>query len=396
MGLFDNVPSFSPDAILGLQQSFLEDERPNKINLIIGTYTHHSKKYGGLSCVKKAQAIMLEDEQNKSYLPIRGDRNFIEEMGRLIFNEEHLPNVAGVQALGGTGALHLSASLFAATELSGVVYIPEQTWGNHVRIFSQQGLQVLRYSYYNAKTKNIDFDKLIETIKGAPRQSLVLLQCCCHNPTGVDLSEAMWRELARVMVEKELIPCFDAAYLGFGNGIDIDKQPIHICIQEGLTIFVAACASKNFSLYGSRVGYFSVYSSSQKERSAIISFLEEKIRGEYSSPPRTGALVVATILGNPYLKEEWSTELGAIREKLHSLRMKFVQTMRGFAGHTFDFISTQKGFFGYPGFSEQQVEFLKDSLGVYTTAGGRFNLNGITEKNIEYIAESFVKAYELS
>lgn len=68
--------------------------------------------------------------------------------------------------------------------------------------------------------------------------------------------------------------------------------------------------------------------------------------------------------------------------------------MRNVAGHSFDFIASQKGFFGYPGFSKEQVLFLREELGIYTTAGGRFNLNGITDKNINRVTHGFAQAYE--
>ncbi|CRH48773.1 aromatic amino acid aminotransferase [Chlamydia trachomatis] len=38
--------------------------------------------------------------------------------------------------------------------------------------------------------------------------------------------------------------------------------------------------------------------------------------------------------------------------------------------------------------------FLREELGIYTTAGGRFNLNGITDKNINRVTHGFAQAYE--
>ena len=38
MSLFEQLPSFSPDSILGLAQAFQEDPREDKINLLLGTY----------------------------------------------------------------------------------------------------------------------------------------------------------------------------------------------------------------------------------------------------------------------------------------------------------------------------------------------------------------------
>ncbi|AAP04758.1 amino acid aminotransferase [Chlamydia caviae] len=396
MSFFNQLPTFSPDSILGLQKLFLEDEREEKVNLVIGVYEDPSKAYGGFSSVRKAQFLFLEDEMNKGYLPISGLSSFNQEMEKLVFGDVNSSFVVGAQALGGTGALHLGAKIFSMAYTSGKVYIPEQTWGNHVRIFAQQGLEVLKYPYYSSESKSLLFDEMLSVLKAAPKNSLVLLQCCCHNPTGMDLNEDMWTRLAEVMKEHQLLPFFDTAYLGFGRGIKEDRRPIEIFIEVGNPVFVAACASKNFSLYGERVGYFAVHSKITEDLDKISSCLEEKARGEYSSPPRHGAKIVSTILSDASLKKEWLSELDTIRSSLGKTRARLVQAMRNHVGHSFDFILSQKGFFGYPGFSVEQVLFLRSEKGIYTTSGARFNLNGITDKNIDHVSQSFAEAYQLS
>ncbi|BAE81773.1 aromatic amino acid aminotransferase [Chlamydia felis Fe/C-56] len=397
MSFFNQLPMFAPDSILGLQKLFLEDERKEKVNLVIGSYVDPNKACGGFSCVRKAQFLFLEDEMNKGYLPISGLSSFNQEMEKLVFGHNvNSSFVVGVQALGGSGALHLGAKIFSMAYPSGKVYIPEQTWGNHVRIFSQQGLEILKYPYYSSESKTLVFDEMLSVLKAAPKHSLVLLQCCCHNPTGMDLDENMWTRLAELMKEHHLLPFFDTAYLGFGHGVEADRKPIEIFIDSGNAVFVAACASKNFSLYGERVGYFSAYSKVKDDLDKISSCLEEKIRGEYSSPPRHGAKIVSTILSDTSLKEEWLSELDSIRSSLGKARVRFVQAMRNHIGHSFDFILSQKGFFGYPGFSSEQVLFLRLEKGIYTTSGARFNLNGITDENIDYVVQSFSEAYQIS
>ncbi|ADZ18200.1 MULTISPECIES: amino acid aminotransferase [Chlamydia] len=395
MSFFNQLPTFAPDSILGLQKLFLEDEREDKVNLVIGSYEDPNKAYGGFSSVRKAQFLLLENEMNKGYLPISGLLSFNQQMESLVFGDDVNPSfVVGAQALGGTGALHLGAKIFSMTNPSGAVYIPEQTWGNHLRIFAQQGLDVLKYPYYSSASKTLVFDEMMSVLQSAPKNSLVLLQCCCHNPTGMDLNENMWTRLAELMKERQLLPFFDTAYLGFGSGIEKDRKPIKIFIDSGHTVFVAACASKNFSLYGERVGYFAAYSRVTDDLDKISSCLEEKIRGEYSSPPRHGAKIVSTILSDASLKTEWLAELETIRCSLEKTRIRFVQAMRNHIGHSFDFILSQKGFFGYPGFSLEQVLFLRLEKGIYTTSGARFNLNGITDNNIDHVVQSFAEAYQ--
>lgn len=394
MSLFEQLPSFSPDSILGLAQAFQEDPREDKINLLLGTYEREKKRYGGFSSVRKAQSVFFDDEKDKNYLPIKGSSTFLEEMAALCFGEVDANRWVGVQAIGGTGALHLGASVYANASLAGKVCIPSQTWGNHSRIFSHQGLALEYYPYYDQETKELDLQGLKAILRSAPETSLVLLHCCCHNPTGKDIPLSEWPEIITIIKERDLIPFFDMAYLGFASGIEEDRRPVQLCIEAGVTTFVAGSASKNFSLYGSRVGFFGAIHQDKLDLNRILSFLEEQIRGEYSSPAREGVAIVTSILSNPYLRQEWELELNGIRQSLEEIRSSFVIAMRNVAGHSFDFIASQKGFFGYPGFSKEQVLFLREELGIYTTAGGRFNLNGITDKNINRVTHGFAQAYE--
>ena len=46
----------------------------------------------------------------------------------------------------------------------------------------------------------------------------MLLHVCAHNPTGFDLSQDQWKEVASVMKKNDLIPFFDSAYQGFATG----------------------------------------------------------------------------------------------------------------------------------------------------------------------------------
>lgn len=395
MSFFSHLPTYPSDSILGLQKKFLEDSRKDKVNLVIGSYEDPKQPYGGLSCVRKAQNILLKDEMNKRYLPIRGLPLFLEEMRKLVFGDISSDCLADSQALGGTGALHLGATIFSMAYPSARVYIPEQTWGNHTRIFSQQGFEVVRYPYYSPLTKALVFEETLDCLQSAPEFSMVLLHCCCHNPTGKDFTKDMWKSLADLMQKRWLIPFFDTAYLGFGEGIEIDALPLRIFLEQGQPVFVASCASKNFSLYGERIGYFAVYSRYQEDLCRISSCLEEKIRGEYSSPSRHGASIVSTILSDSSLRTEWLEELENIRRDIRRIRERFVQVMRNHLGHSFDFILSQKGFFGYPGFSEEQVRFLRLEKGIYTTSGARFNLKGITEENLERVALGFAEAYQI-
>ncbi|MFZ6043630.1 aminotransferase class I/II-fold pyridoxal phosphate-dependent enzyme, partial [Vibrio natriegens] len=134
---------------------------------------------------------------------------------------------------GGTGALRVAAE-FIKRQLGDVkVWISNPTWANHNGVFAAAGLEIAQYSYYNAETKNMDFDAAVTDLSTAAPGDVVLLHGCCHNPTGIDPTAEQWLQLAKLCVEKQLLPMFDFAYQGFAKGVEDDA--------EGLRIFAQYC-----------------------------------------------------------------------------------------------------------------------------------------------------------
>jgi aromatic-amino-acid transaminase len=56
-----------------------------------------------------------------------------------------------------------------------------------------------------------------------PPGDVVLLHACCHNPTGADLTKGQWREVAKIIRERQILPVLDYAYQGFAEGLEEDS-----------------------------------------------------------------------------------------------------------------------------------------------------------------------------
>lgn len=133
-----------------------------------------------------------------------------------------------------------------------------------------------------------------------------MLHACAHNPTGADPTPEQWESLANLIQEKGHFTFFDCAYQGFATGdLDRDAYPIRLFTEKGLELFCAQSFAKNFGLYGERAGALHVVCSSDQTAKAVLSQLKVIIRGMYSSPPIHGAKIVAAILSNPQLFDEW-------------------------------------------------------------------------------------------
>ena len=103
------------------------------------------------------------------------------------------------------------------------VYVSNPTWVNPHQIFTNVGLPVAEYPYWNAETRGLDIDGMKAAISDAPDRSIILLHACAHNPTGVDPTLDQWKDLAALIKQKNHMAFFDSAYQGFASG-DLSKD----------------------------------------------------------------------------------------------------------------------------------------------------------------------------
>lgn len=106
---------------------------------------------------------------------------------KFVYGEDSKPllenRIHGVQALSGTGGLRVFGELMRKHGHKQI-YLPNPTWGNHIPIFTNSGLEVKKYRYYDAENSDLDFENMMKDIKDMPAGSVVLLHACAHNPTG--------------------------------------------------------------------------------------------------------------------------------------------------------------------------------------------------------------------
>jgi aromatic-amino-acid transaminase len=72
MSLFAAVEMAPRDPILGLNEQFNADTRPNKVNLGVGVYFDENGKLPLLACVATAEAQLVAAAKPRGYLPIDG------------------------------------------------------------------------------------------------------------------------------------------------------------------------------------------------------------------------------------------------------------------------------------------------------------------------------------
>ena len=85
MVFFEGVKGAPVDPILGLTAAFEADERAEKVNLSVGMFRTEELRTPVLKCVKMAEALLLEEERSKEYLPIDGSPEYVGLVEELIF-----------------------------------------------------------------------------------------------------------------------------------------------------------------------------------------------------------------------------------------------------------------------------------------------------------------------
>lgn len=398
MSFFNDVERALPDPVFGMAAAFNADPRPEKINLIMGVYKTPELRTPILASVKRAEGVILAEEKQKDYLPIEGNKEYLAHAGVLLFGGEswgqHAKRIAAVQGIGGTGALRLGAD-FLKQEVGEYLYYSHPTWVNHTQMMRQVGMKITHYPYYDVDNQLLQFDQMIHFLSELPAKSIVLLQVACHNPTGADPTLAQWKELSDLFLKKKLFPFFDFAYQGFAKGIEEDAAAVRLFLEAGHEMVVANSFSKNFGLYGERVGALFVVTASEKEAENVLSQLKILVRTDYSNPSIHGAKIVSHILGNPSFKAEWEAEVTAMRERIKEMKQALVTALQARSKkRDFNFFNERYGLFSFCGLKKSQVERLIAEYAIYMTGEGRINIAGLNQDNLEYVADAIIQVSE--
>lgn len=387
MGVFEKISLLPPDSVFNLNTSYQADIRKNKIDLGVGVYKNENLLSEILPSVKKAEKFLLENEKTKSYLPIEGDSVFLKQIGQLVFGSDFFSaneqRISSIQAMGGTGSLHLAGAFLKKT-IPSKVYVSDPTWPNHQGIFTDCGLEVHSYPYYDKSNNALVFEQLIQFLALVEENSILVLHACCHNPTGMDLNQSQCEMLLKVCKNKRLIPLFDCAYLGLGESIEKDRAMMRMFAEEGMEMLVAFSCSKNFGLYAERVGAVLILAENGFIKKNVLSQLRKIVRTSYSNPPKHGSQIVAHILQSD-LKKEWKRELFSMSTRMNQMRQSLCACLKSHF-----YLKKGLGMFGLSGLTHPQVIQLKEEYAIYMTEEGRMNICGLNASNVEYVAKALL------
>jgi len=387
MSIFAGFAPVPPDAIMGIAEEFNRDPRPDKVSLAAGVFVDETGITPVLTTVSEAEARILAAQTTKLYKPVAGDPAYLRPVRDLVFGAGNAAVADGrvetVHTPGGTGALRVAADLVHRLRPGATVWLSTPTWPNHPQVFGAVGMPTASYPYLDPSAGTLDTAGMLAALRGAAAGDVVVLHACCHNPTGIDPTPDLWRRIGDVVAERGLLPLVDFAYQGFGDGLEEDARGLLELVRPGAELLVASSFSKNFSLYDERVGALSIVGASAAEAAMLLSHAKAVARANYSTPPAHGGEVVATILSDAGLRARWMDEVTAMRDRINGNRRLFVDGLRDAGAPDYSRLLQQKGMFSLLGLSADQVRRLKEDHAVYVVGGGRVNVAGITQRNLE-------------
>ncbi|TFY59466.1 hypothetical protein EVJ58_g5751 [Rhodofomes roseus] len=379
---WDSVPLAPADPIYKLTYAYKDDTYPQKVNLGVGAYRDDNSKPWVLPVVKKATDILLNDPAlDHEYLPITGLPDFTNAAARLILGPDSPAllegRVSSVQTISGTGANHLGGLFLSRfyrwdEGTPRVAYLSDPTWVNHFQIFRGVGIPPETYPYYDPATIGLAFDKYLAFLKSAP-------------PT---------LRIAEVVLERGHYVFFDSAYQGFASGdLDADAWAVREFVKRGVPLLICQSFAKNAGLYGERVGALHIVSPSSEAAVRVKSQLAILTRSEISSPPAYGARVMALIMNNAELFEEWKRDIKTMAERIITMRkeLRRLLTEELKTPGNWDHIVKQIGMFSFTGITTEQSLALTEKAHVYLTTNGRISMAGLNSHNVRYFAECLDK-----
>ncbi|MFE0647037.1 aromatic amino acid transaminase [Streptomyces sp. NPDC059534] len=391
--MLELLPAPPADPLWDLTAEYAADPRPERLNLVLGVYRDHTGVTPVMAAVKEAEIRLAERSGSKEYLGLSGNTAFNRAMLTTVLGTEALTaRATAVQTVAGTGALRLLADLVRQTRPGTTVWISDPAYVNHRPILEGAGLTVRPYRWLDPAGRPDGAD-LLEDLREAGPGDVVLLQGCCHNPTGADPSFTLWEELAGLAEANGWIPFVDLAYHGLGDGLDADLRPTRMLAERLPEVLIAVSCSKNFGLYSDRTGCAVVVGSSARALRHVETALQNAARTLYSMPPDHGAAVVATVLEDERLKAVWLAELEVMRRRVTANRTDLVAHLAAL-GHEEEAaaLARQKGMFSMLPLTPERMRGMRHRSGVYGTTSGRINIAGVPAHRIPFLARGIADA----
>lgn len=371
------------DLVLSTISKLNSDPRHDILNLCLGYYIGTKNNRAIFSVVDKVET----DKYLAPSLSVLGSNSYRSSVSTLLDPECRNPNTT-VQTLGATGALSLALNILKSNSRCSKVWISNPSWSNHYDIVKYQGLSSSSYSYKTDKFGCIDINAALSDLEHVSRNDAIIIQGCCHNPTGIDFSLEQLRQLSELANRKKATIIVDFAYFGLLGGVDKDRDIIDILSTNLSSYYVAISFSKNLGLYGERIGALSFFSDNDRELGSFSSIAKTIIRANYSMGPQIFSSKVSSIIDTATLRELWVSELSEMRSVLKERRCALVSTFKDNGLENILINPSGNGMFISFALELSQINILADQYGIYILPNGRLSIASLHLEHIPRLTKA--------
>ena len=395
-----NIPDPSLDSTRQMFRDLENDIRDTKIDLGIGIYRDEKGEAPVFKAVKKAESILYQNENSKSYKTPAGNSEYCKNILDLVLGKDILSErkdkVGAIQIPGAGSGLRIAGELIKNNVQNRLISIPDPTWGQQPFMFEKAGLKISKYTYYNEQNNFLDFDNMINDLNKLKSGDSLLLHGCCHNPTGADLSLEQWEQVANICLKKGILPFIDLVYQGLGKDIIDDVLGIRKLVQIVPEVIITVSSSKTFGVYRDRCGMIAVITDVDKVKSkSLETMLSEIARELYFHPPDHAAEIINILLKDEVLKKNWLSEIRTMQNRIVSLRHKLANSLQEKQQTDyFSFLKVQNGMFSLLPISREGIMILRKENGIYLMPDGRVNIASLPENKIDFISSKICSLEE--
>jgi aromatic-amino-acid transaminase len=380
--MLSNLKQQPADALLALIKLHDRDPRTDKIDLGVGVYRTGQGGTPVFGAIKAAERRLVETQESKAYLGPEGDMGFVEVLMPYVFgggDPSRGGRIEGMQTPGGTGSLRLALAMIKRAG-GQRIWMGNPSWPNHAQICADLGLEIKSFNHATPDG-SADMEGLRAGIAEAAPGDAILLHGCCHNPTGIDYSDAQWDEIATLVAGAGVLPLLDLAYQGLGAGMEEDAYGVRRVVDAVPEALIAYSCDKNFGLYRDRTGALYIMGADPAQLKVAVSNAHALARATWSQPPDHGAAAVRLVLADAALTETWQAELTGMRARMRQVRGALAAADNTVPGLNLAAIGQGNGLFAMLPLGKDQIEALRRDHGAYMAGSGRINIAGLTAEN---------------
>ena len=396
--MFKQIQNYKSDPIESLFDRLATDNNPAKIDLGIGVYRDDTGRVPVMQSVRRAEQQLFEKDLSKSYLSPLGNAAYCEDIEKLTLGLNHPilreGRIVSAQTPGAGSALRAGAELVYSLSPDSELWASQPVWGHQLEFFDKVGIKINRYRYYDQQNSVLDFNGMLEDLKGMRSGDIFLVHGCCHNPTGQDLNLQQWKALADMVNQTGALPFVDVAYQGFGEGIEEDVAGVRLFAESVPEMLLTVSSSKSFGIYRERAGILSVIVSLDDgtDLSSVRLKLRDTVRQLYFMAPDHGAAVVHEIMSTPELEQLWRQELDEVRIHITEMR-RLLRLAIEKANPDFDaeFIERQHGMFSCLPITEEEQQLMEQKYHIYMLPNARMNVAAMNSKQSAILAKVFAE-----